>query len=105
MDAENGDLLLLLAKTITSASTCLIDTAGLWDVMQPREAIIWARKEFKAKSSAKKVAEGLTSLALRRYSTDNVAVVVVDLQGPSYWSEKPKKAAKKPLFGGMFGGK
>lgn len=73
--------------------------------MQPREAIVWARKEFKAKSSAKKVAEGLCGLALKRYSTDNVAVVVVDLLGPEHWAGKPKKAAKKPLFGGMFGGK
>lgn len=59
-------------------------------------------QEFKAKRDASAVAASLTGLALKRYSTDNVAVVVVDLQGPDFWQAKPKKATttvRKPMFG------
>ncbi|KAG2423756.1 hypothetical protein HXX76_015032 [Chlamydomonas incerta] len=84
----------------------IVASDGLWDVLPPREAVQWARKEFKAKKDAAEVAASLTGLALKRYSTDNVAVVVVDLQGADFWSCKPKPPIKtvtgrKP--GGMFG--
>ncbi|PNW84026.1 hypothetical protein CHLRE_04g218150v5 [Chlamydomonas reinhardtii] len=84
----------------------IVASDGLWDVLPPREAVQWARKEFKAKKDAAEVAASLTGLALKRYSTDNVAVVVVDLQGADFWSCKPKPpiktvAGRKP--GGMFG--
>lgn len=80
----------------------IVASDGLWDVMPPREAVQWARKEFKAKRDASAVAASLTGLALKRYSTDNVAVVVVDLQGSDFWQAKPKKAIttmRKPMFG------
>ncbi|KAG2452023.1 hypothetical protein HYH02_003061 [Chlamydomonas schloesseri] len=84
----------------------IVASDGLWDVLPPREAVQWARKEFKAKKDASEVAASLAGLALKRYSTDNVAVVVVDLQGADFWSCKPKPpiktiAGRKP--GGMFG--
>ena len=42
-------------------------------------AVQQARNAFKKGSSAQQVAERLAQLAIRRYTTDNVAVVVVDL--------------------------
>ncbi|KXZ41169.1 hypothetical protein GPECTOR_693g836 [Gonium pectorale] len=86
----------------------IVASDGLWDVLPPREAVQWARKEFKAKKDAAQVAASLTGLALKRYSTDNVAVVVVDLQGQDFWRGKPKGKAAGPApakkAGGMFGG-
>ncbi|EFJ41395.1 hypothetical protein VOLCADRAFT_68313, partial [Volvox carteri f. nagariensis] len=87
----------------------IVASDGLWDVLPPREAVAWARKEFRAKKDASQVAASLAGLALKRYSTDNVAVVVVDLQGSDFWSAKPQKAKQQQggtrkggLFGGLF---
>ncbi|GIL58208.1 hypothetical protein Vafri_13327 [Volvox africanus] len=81
----------------------IVASDGLWDVLPPREAVAWARKEFRAKKDASEVAASLAGLALKRYSTDNVAVVVVDLQGSDFWSAKPQKG-KQLRKGGIFGG-
>ncbi|GFR41583.1 hypothetical protein Agub_g2304, partial [Astrephomene gubernaculifera] len=72
-----------VTETILSSDDefLIVASDGLWDVLPPREAVQWARKEFKAKKDASQVAASLAGLALKRYSTDNVAVVVVDLQG------------------------
>ncbi|GLC42261.1 hypothetical protein PLESTF_001141700 [Pleodorina starrii] len=84
----------------------IVASDGLWDVLPPREAVAWARKEFRAKKDAAEVAASLAGLALKRYSTDNVAVVVVDLQGGEFWSAKPKakQGGGKKAGGGLFGG-
>ncbi|GIL79279.1 hypothetical protein Vretimale_16457 [Volvox reticuliferus] len=81
----------------------IVASDGLWDVLPPREAVAWARKEFRAKKDASEVAASLAGLALKRYSTDNVAVVVVDLQGSDVWTAKPQKG-KQLRKGGIFGG-
>ncbi|MEW5301452.1 MAG: hypothetical protein WDW36_004312 [Sanguina aurantia] len=80
----------------------IIATDGLWDVLSPGDAVKWARKEFKAQSTPEQVADFLTAMALKRYTTDNVAVVVVDLAGPAYWD--PRSPANKPAAKSMFGG-
>lgn len=80
----------------------IVASDGLWDVLPPREAVAWARKEFKAKRSASEVAQSLTGLALKRYTTDNVGVVVIDLKGADVWGAKPQKAKRKGLLGGLF---
>jgi protein phosphatase 1A len=82
----------------------IVASDGLWDVLPPREAVAWARKEFRAKKDASQVAASLAGLALKRYSTDNVAVVVVDLQGGEFWSSKPKSKQQPGRKGGIFGG-
>ncbi|KAG2500347.1 hypothetical protein HYH03_001921 [Edaphochlamys debaryana] len=78
----------------------IVASDGLWDVLPPREAVQWARKEFKAKKDAAQVAASLATLALKRYSTDNVAVVVVDLQGAEARTKPKAKAAsaKRGMF-------
>ncbi|GFH08920.1 putative thylakoid-associated phosphatase 38 [Haematococcus lacustris] len=50
-----------------------------------------------------KVAESLVDLALKRHTSDNTSVVVIDLQGPAYWAAKGGKSAGKGLFGGWWG--
>lgn len=42
--------------------------------------------------------------ALKRYTSDNTSIIVVDLKGPEYWAAKGAKKAGG-LFGGLFGGR
>lgn len=80
----------------------ILATDGLWDAMPTVEVIRWARREFKAKSTAQEVAESLVGLALKRYTQDNVAVVVIDLKGREHWAPsvraKPQRAFKLPFL-------
>lgn len=48
------------------------------------------------------VADSLAALALRRHTSDNVGVAVVDLKGAQHWAAAKSKS--KGLFGGLFGG-
>jgi serine/threonine protein phosphatase PrpC len=87
----------------------LMATDGLWDCMPPADAVSYARKQFRNGKDAQQVAEAMTSIALKRYTADNCAVIVVDLR-------RDKKAAGAAgggkgggggggLFGGLFGGR
>lgn len=79
---------------------------GLWDYMPVADVLRFARQQFKAGRSAEQVAYALTDIALKRYTTDNVAVVVVDMKGEG-WTAKPKKAGGSGggLLGSLFGKK
>nr|AUI41107.1 TAP38 [Haematococcus lacustris] len=81
----------------------VVSTDGLWDVMPPRDAMQWARKELLKGARPTQVAESLVDLALKRHTSDNTSVVVIDLQGPAYWAAKGGKSAGKGLFGGWWG--
>jgi uncharacterized membrane protein YgcG len=48
--------------------------------MPVNDAVTYARKQFRAGKDAQQVAEAMTSIALKRYTADNVGVVVVDLR-------------------------
>lgn len=48
---------------------------------------------------ALQVAEGLVGCALKRYSSDNISVIVLDFKGAAYW--KPSGSSSK---GGWLGG-
>lgn len=61
------------------------------------------RQQFKTGKSAQTVAELLVDIALKRYTTDNVAVVVADLRGKDAWAAKPAKPARKGLLSSLFG--
>lgn len=91
---------------LTAADELLILASdGLWDVMEPGDAMRWARNALKAKKTVTEVAEGLVDLALKRHSADNVAVVVIDLAGQAYWNP-PKglpRDGKPGLFAQFFG--
>lgn len=76
----------------------IVATDGLWDALPPADAVRWARKEFKAKSTPQGVADTLVTMALKRYTQDNVAVVVIDLKGAEHWSQRPKPVRFKLPF-------
>lgn len=81
----------------------VIATDGLWDCMPAGEACRFARQQFRGGKSAQQVADALVDIALKRYTTDNVAVVVADLKGPEGWQKKTVKGKGGRLFGGLFG--
>ncbi len=54
----------------------IIACDGVWDVIEPEDAINLARKKMEAQT----IAEYVTREALRLGSTDNITVVVVDLR-------------------------
>jgi serine/threonine protein phosphatase PrpC len=59
---------------------------------------------------AQQVADLMTSIAVKRYTADNVAVVVVDLRadkqaGSSSGGSRSKGGGGGGLFGGLFGGR
>lgn len=61
--------------------------------MGSRDVISFARQMFKKKASAQAVADKLAEVAVRRHTSDNVAVIVIDLGGgTSGWGgAKPKQ--------------
>jgi protein phosphatase 1G len=78
-------------------------TDGLWDAVPMAEVVAWARKQFNAGAGAQQVADSLTELALKRYTTDNTSVVVVDLRADR--TPGRQAAAGGGWLGGLFGGK
>lgn len=84
-------------------------TDGLWDCMPPADAVAYARKQFKNGRDAQGVAEAMTAIALKRYTADNVAVIVVDLRrdkkggGGGTGKAGGGKGGGGGLFGGLFG--
>eukprot|EP00803_Ostreobium_quekettii_P009136 evm.model.scf_558EXC.8 EVM.evm.TU.scf_558EXC.8 scf_558EXC:59871-62527(+) len=59
----------------------IIATDGLWDAMPSADAVRYASREIEKGKSSQQVADGLVDLALKRYTSDNVAAVVIDLVG------------------------
>ena len=59
----------------------ILASDGLWDVMSSKDAVDFARKDLQKGRSLQSVANKLANIALRRYSEDNIAVVVIDLGG------------------------
>ena len=76
---------------------------GCRDFYNEREALLFARNALRAGQSAQQVADGLVDRALKRYTADNVAIVVIKFP----WSLKSDvrgvrlkpKSKKKRLFG------
>lgn len=61
------------------------------------------RQQFRGGKNAQQVADAIVDIALKRYTTDNVAVVVADLKGSDGWQKKTQKGKGGRLFGGLFG--
>jgi len=85
MATQSGDEFLVVA------------TDGLWDVISSQEVCTLVRNDLKKGRHPKDVAQRLATVALRRYTADNVAVVVVDLKGEGGWRGEGDKKSK--LFG------
>ena len=75
----------------------IVASDGLWDVMSSGEVCTLARNDLRRGKTPTEVAQRLTTLALRRHTVDNVAVVVVDLAGAAAWAAAAPPKAK--LFG------
>lgn len=77
----------------------IVATDGLWDVVSSEEAVKFARSDLMKGKSPQEAAERLTMVALRRYTADNVAVVVIDMLGADKWSAVVGAEKKQKLFG------
>lgn len=67
--------------------------------------VAWpCRSQFKQGKSAQQVADCLVEIAIKRYTTDNVAVIVADMKGTDAWKARPK-SNRKGLLSGFFGKK
>jgi len=67
----------------------ILASDGLWDVVSSKDAVDIARKDLQKGRPLKAVAEKLANIALRRYSQDNIAVILIDLGGGKEgWGKK-----------------
>lgn len=62
------------------------------DVLSSKEAVQIARSEFLKGKKAQDAASRLAALAVKRYSTDNASVVVVDIRGSKEGWVDPNKS-------------
>lgn len=70
----------------------ILASDGLWDVMSSKAAVEFARKDLQKGRSLQSVADRLADIAIRRYSEDNIAVVVIDLGGGKEgWGKQKSK--------------
>ncbi len=54
--------------------------------------------------SLSQVSEALVNMAMKRYTTDNTSVVVIDLKGQDYWHAMASKPRGPGAFlSGLFG--
>ena len=65
--------------------------------MSSKDAVDFARKDLRKGRSLKSIADKLANIALRRYSEDNIAVIIIDLGGGKEgWG---KQKSKWGIFG------
>lgn len=81
----------------------VVATDGLWDVISSTEVCRITRTQLAKGLSPQEVAEKLAEFAVKRYTTDNVAVVVVELLPQDGVAAANGKAQKQKGGGGLFG--
>lgn len=59
----------------------ILASDGLWDVISSEEAVDFVRKDLQKGRTLQSAADKLANIALRRYSEDNIAIILVDLGG------------------------
>ena len=77
----------------------IVATDGLWDVVTSKEGCDFVRRDMKKGQSPEQAAERLITIAERRRTQDNVAVVVIDLKGADWWQQDSTSAGGKKIFG------
>ena len=79
----------------------IVATDGLWDVVSSNEGCDFVKKDLLKGKSPEQAASRLVEIASRRRTSDNVAVVVIDLKGESFWSSSSSSSSSKKgkLFG------
>ena len=69
------------------------------DVFSSKEAVKIAKDAFQKQRSAEEIATLLTDRAYRKYSADNIAVIVIDLGGPAGgWEASKPTGGLRGLF-------
>ena len=63
----------------------LVASDGLWDVISSQDAVNFVRTELRKGRGLQETAERMAGVALKRYTADNVAVVLIDLKGEAGW--------------------
>jgi serine/threonine protein phosphatase PrpC len=96
--AEPDVLEAVLARAPGRDEALIVATDGVWDVMGSAQAAAAVRAELARGRGAQAAADRLADLALKRYTADNVGVVVVDLLGAAAWA-----AAAPPPRAKVFG--
>ncbi|KAK9867824.1 hypothetical protein WJX84_007226 [Apatococcus fuscideae] len=77
----------------------ILATDGLWDVISSKDAVKIAKDAFQKKRSCQEIADLLTERAYRKYSSDNVAVIVIDFGGPAGgWEASKPTGGLRGLF-------
>lgn len=77
----------------------VVGTDGLWDVLSSKEVVSLVRADFKRGRHPEEIAQRLAQVAIKRYTADNTAVVVVDLMGEEGWAAGGVKKAGKGFLG------
>eukprot|EP01023_Acetabularia_acetabulum_P000089 TRINITY_DN10041_c0_g1_i3.p1 TRINITY_DN10041_c0_g1~~TRINITY_DN10041_c0_g1_i3.p1 ORF type:complete len:427 (-),score=69.65 TRINITY_DN10041_c0_g1_i3:604-1884(-) len=78
----------------------IVASDGLWDVMDSLEVTRYVRQHFTRRRDPQWIAEGLANLAIKRYTSDNVAVVIVDMWGGERWAKAAEaRKSRSQLFG------
>eukprot|EP01026_Neomeris_dumetosa_P007256 TRINITY_DN1224_c0_g1_i1.p1 TRINITY_DN1224_c0_g1~~TRINITY_DN1224_c0_g1_i1.p1 ORF type:complete len:418 (-),score=77.48 TRINITY_DN1224_c0_g1_i1:411-1664(-) len=78
----------------------VVATDGLWDVMDSLEVSRYVRQHFTRRRDPQWIAEGLANLALKRYTADNVGVIVIDVWGEEKWARAAEvRKSRSQLFG------
>eukprot|EP00892_Ulva_mutabilis_P004092 jgi/Ulvmu1/2054/UM120_0050.1 len=80
----------------------VVATDGLWDFYSQNDAMRYAREAIKAGVSAQDVAENLVDRSLKRYTSDNVAVIVVKFPWGISQGQTTKSKSKNKKFMGIF---
>lgn len=74
----------------------IVASDGLWDVVSSKEGCDFVKKDLRRGRSPAEAASRLVDIATRRRTSDNVAVIVIDLKGQEYWKTE---APQNKLFG------
>lgn len=73
----------------------------MWDVMSSTDAVRYVHGYLKRDYAVQEIANMLVDLAIKRHTTDNVAVIIIDLEGRENRKIKlnNNKSRKRGIFG------
>lgn len=77
----------------------IVATDGLWDVVSSKEGCDFVKRDLMKGQSPEQAASRLAEIASRRRTSDNVAIVVIDLRGEAFWTAAASSSKKGKLFG------
>lgn len=80
----------------------IVASDGLWDVMPSQQVVQQVRKELQKHGDIQLAADNIADLAVKRYTQDNVAVIIIDLDRGLRGSSTGDAVGKKKGLFGMF---